>query len=59
MLKNSGQCPSTDLDPFAAEFLEDPYPHHEALREAGPVVWIEKYDLLANGAVSRGACGAS
>ena len=47
MLKNNGQCPSTDLDPFTAEFLEDPYPHHEALREAGPVVWIEKYDLVA------------
>ena len=47
MLKNSIQYPSTDLDPFAAEFLEDPYPHHEALREAGPVVWIEKYDLVA------------
>ena len=47
MLKNNVQYPSTDLDPFAAEFLEDPYPHHMALREAGPVVWIEKYDLVA------------
>ena len=44
---NNGQCPCTDLDPFAVEFLENPYPHHEALREAGPVVRIEKYDLVA------------
>ena len=40
-------CPVSDLDPFAPEFLEDPYPYHDALREAGPVVWLEKYDLCA------------
>ena len=40
-------CPSTEIDPFAPEFLEDPYPHHESLREAGPVVWIDKYNLMA------------
>ena len=40
-------CPSTEIDPFAPEFLEDPYPRHESLREAGPVVWIDKYNLMA------------
>lgn len=34
--------PSLDIDPFDEEFLADPYRHHEALREAGPVVWLEK-----------------
>ncbi|MYH60946.1 MAG: cytochrome P450 [Caldilineaceae bacterium SB0675_bin_29] len=38
-------CPVSDLDPFAPDFLEDPY--HDALREAGPVVWLEKYDVCA------------
>ncbi len=29
------------LDPFSDDFLADPYSHHEALREAGAVVWLE------------------
>jgi cytochrome P450 len=40
-------CPSLDIDPFSREFLADPYPHHEHLREAGPVVWLERYDVAA------------
>ena len=40
-------CPSSDLDPFATEFLHDPYRHHETLRELGPVVWLEKYGVIA------------
>ena len=40
-------CPSLDVDPFSREFLADPYPHHEHLREAGPVVWLERYDVAA------------
>jgi hypothetical protein len=27
-----------DIDPFSPAFLRDPYPAHERLREAGPVV---------------------
>jgi hypothetical protein len=27
-----------DLEPFSDEFLGDPYPFHERLREAAPVV---------------------
>jgi cytochrome P450 len=27
--------------------LRNPFPAHEALREAGPVVWLEKYDAYA------------
>jgi 4-methoxybenzoate monooxygenase (O-demethylating) len=37
--------PVSTVDPFSHEFLRDPYPHHEALREAGPVVWLEKYGI--------------
>src|SRR5215475_5611876 len=34
-----------DLDPFATEFLADPYPRHELLREAGPVVRLSRYNI--------------
>src|SRR5271156_753453 len=36
------------IDPFCDEFLADPYPFHEALREAGPVVWLERYGIYAS-----------
>src|SRR6202020_3469713 len=35
--------PHTSIDPFSLDFLRDPHPAHEALREAGPVVWLDKY----------------
>jgi cytochrome P450 len=37
----------TDLDPFGDDFLADPYPGHEELREAGPVVWLRRYRVYA------------
>ena len=37
--------PVSTVDPFSREFLRDPYPHHEELREAGPVVWLEHYGI--------------
>ncbi len=39
--------PRLDLDPFSDEFLTDPYPFHEQMREAGPVVWLNKYGIWA------------
>jgi hypothetical protein len=36
-----------DFDPFSTEFLSDPYPFHEALREAGPVVRLDRYGIWA------------
>jgi hypothetical protein len=33
--------PHVGVDPFSDAFLDDPYPHHHALRDAGPVVWID------------------
>jgi cytochrome P450 len=35
------------IDPFSREFLTDPYPFHEALREAGPAVWLDRYRVWA------------
>jgi 4-methoxybenzoate monooxygenase (O-demethylating) len=37
--------PVSSVDPFSRGFLHDPYPHHQALREAGPVVWLEQYRI--------------
>lgn len=39
--------PVLSLDPFDEEFLADPFAHHAGLREAGPVVWLEKYQVYA------------
>ena len=39
--------PVSAIDPFSHVFLRDPYPHHEAMREAGPVVWLEHYGIWA------------
>ena len=37
--------PVSAIDPFSHGFLRDPYPHHESLRETGPVVWLEQYGI--------------
>ncbi len=39
--------PVSDLDPFANENLLDPWPFYERLREAGPVVWLSKWECWA------------
>jgi cytochrome P450 len=39
--------PICEIDPFAVDFLRDPHPAQELLREAGPIVWLEKYDAYA------------
>mgnify|MGYP003151855625 CR=1 FL=1 len=40
--------PVTDFDPYAEEVLIDPYPYYEQLREAGPVVLLERYGAYAD-----------
>lgn len=35
------QAARLKIDPFDEAFLSDPYAYHDALREAGPVVWLE------------------
>lgn len=39
------RVPRLDLDPFGDEFLHDPYPFHEQLRETAPVVYLERYGI--------------
>ena len=43
----AADIPVSPIDPFSIEFLRDPHPAHEALREAGPVVWLERYGAYA------------
>jgi 4-methoxybenzoate monooxygenase (O-demethylating) len=38
----------SDVDPFCDGFLSHPYPFHEALREAGAIVWLERYGIFAS-----------
>ena len=37
--------PHLGIDPFATEFFDDPFPAHEELREAGPVVYLDKWNV--------------
>src|SRR5438067_1769793 len=38
--------PEVDVDPFSNEFFENPHPSHEVLREAGPVVRFDKWNVF-------------
>ncbi|MDN5003108.1 cytochrome P450 [Bradyrhizobium sp. GCM10027634] len=37
--------PHLDVDPFGMSFFADPYPTHELLRETGPVVYLDKWNV--------------
>lgn len=39
--------PALDIDPFQQAFFDDPYPAHAAMRDAGPVVYLPRYDIHA------------
>ena len=39
--------PTLDIDPFCQAFFDDPFPAHAALRDAGPVVYLPRYDIFA------------
>jgi hypothetical protein len=41
----STAIPGVDIDPFSIAFFDDPFPHHERLREAGPVVRLDTWNL--------------
>lgn len=41
--------PVLDLDPFDPGILRDPFDYYAALRDAGPVVYIPRYSVLAIG----------
>lgn len=42
-----GSYAVSELDPFATEFLSEPYPYHRQLRDAGPVVYLQRYSIWA------------
>src|SRR5436190_2999039 len=39
--------PQLDVDPFSIEFFADPYLTHELLRDTGPVVRLDKWNIYA------------
>lgn len=41
--------PTADVDPFSHEVLENPLPFQAALRDAGPVVHLDRYGVYAMG----------
>jgi len=41
------QAPVLDDDPFDPAVLIDPYPLHRRMRDAGPVVFLERYGVWA------------
>ena len=40
-----GDAVVSSIDPFSDEFFADLYGVHDRLRDAGPVVWLEKYGV--------------
>lgn len=46
-VRASDGAAALDIDPFSTEFLTDPYAGHERMREAGAVVWLDKYGIYA------------
>ena len=45
----ASNIPVFDGDPFGDDILTDPYEFHQWMREAGPVVYLERYDTYAMG----------
>jgi cytochrome P450 len=39
--------PTSDIDLYSDEVLAEPYEHYRHLREAGPAVWLERYNAWA------------
>jgi 4-methoxybenzoate monooxygenase (O-demethylating) len=45
----SSGIPVIEEDPFSPEIIADPYPFHERLRDAGPIVWLSAYGTYGTG----------
>src|SRR3546814_5195013 len=43
----SSAVPIFDVDPYADDFLTDPYADYEAFRDAGPVISFSRYGAYA------------
>jgi cytochrome P450 len=46
---DQASLPVNDADPFGHDILEEPAGFHSALRDAGPVVYLSRYDVYAMG----------
>jgi cytochrome P450 len=44
---SGSRIPQLDVDQYSPEFLADPFPFYERMREAGPVVWLTRYRMYA------------
>src|SRR3981081_3812816 len=42
-----GAAPWSDHDPYTDEALLNPWPGYRQLRDAGPAVWLPKYEMFA------------
>lgn len=40
-------CPRSEVDPYSDEFLAGPFPFLAQLRDAGPVVYLDRYGVFA------------
>lgn len=49
-----GDVPIITTDPYALDVLADPLLLHEQVREAGPVVYLERYGVWAMARTSAG-----
>ena len=47
--QSSVDAPCYDVDLYDDEVIADPYPHYQAIRDAGPAVWLPKNDVWAIG----------
>jgi cytochrome P450 len=45
--EDNGVIPALDIDPYCQAYFDDPYPAHAAMRDAGPVVYLPRYDVYA------------
>jgi cytochrome P450 len=43
----TADIPRLDVDPYSPEFRDDPYPYYTQMRNAGPVVWLTRYEHYA------------
>jgi hypothetical protein len=52
-------APRSDHDPYTDEALLNPWPGYKQLRDAGPAVWLPKYEMFALTRYDSGtACAA-
>jgi hypothetical protein len=42
-----GTAPWSDHDPYTDESLLDPWPGYKQMHDAGPAVWLPKYEMFA------------